>query len=237
MKNLFKTQVSRPATLIIFFLSLSLAAGTLLSYSFLQKPEPFELGTLPQWYILNVERKRERDWEANVPGVDDKFIRIPLMQAMGRLGEDISYSDDLGLDRVKSLRADVENSSTQQFEFEGLFYLLWAGRELEEKDYENEFLRIEVKKLRNKELIPYLQNRKYCEYDRDCMERILFEECCVGVFNNYKRVIDRPFGCPSLSVCGLNLSRCADCEVEFGEIKCVENECRGFDVQIISIDQ
>ncbi len=92
------------------------------------------------------------------------------------------------------------------------------------------------------ELLPYLQNGKYCKVDADCSSKQRF--CDAGAFNEYRPFV--VFGCGSYGsiegytdqeIADLNcpLSKATDepdISADFTTAKCIQNICTAVDMQV-----
>lgn len=165
-----------------------------------------------------------------------QFLRIPDEYRFTDSGFPFMYDSEKDLTIVQT----GDSGKTKQQLYDRKYYLLLPKAEFGlENNYENDAFIARLKRP-DPEIIPYLNNNKYCNNDNDCYAGNNF--CAVGAFNYFNILPFGPYGCGGMtdmdfikldgnyytSVDGLNSGLGCPTVVTYNSARCINNRCKAF---------
>lgn len=137
------------------------------------------------WYAIEVRQKENAPTPAYYPYA---YLRKPIADVLGLQDHEV----------IEEIVTDTSTTKWGTLNFNGNYFIFVSTVNLREERYENSSLIVNVKKLSDQDLIPYLVDNNYCEQDPDCTIRRAYY-CQYGAFNNFESLKDHESGCTGVT--------------------------------------
>jgi len=148
----------------------------------LPTPTPIEAYYEPDfWYAIEVKQKIDAPTPAYY---DYAYLRKPITGVLGLQDYEL----------IEKIVVDTRKTKWGTVNFNGNYYIFVSKVNLSEKHYEDNSLSVDVNKLSEQNLIPYLVDNNYCKQDSDCTVRNAYY-CSYGAYNYFEPLKDHVSGC------------------------------------------